>query len=91
MAYLKDFPVDRLKIDKAFVGNLEDEPANIAILKAIVALGHSFGLKVVAEGVETAYQQAFLHGIGCDELQGFYFSKPLPLADFLQLLKKSSA
>jgi diguanylate cyclase (GGDEF)-like protein/PAS domain S-box-containing protein len=90
MAYLKDFPVDRLKIDKAFVGNLEDEPANIAILKAIVALGHSFGLKVVAEGVETAYQQAFLHGIGCDELQGFYFSKPLPLADFLQLLKKSS-
>ncbi|MDO9240600.1 MAG: EAL domain-containing protein, partial [Methylicorpusculum sp.] len=88
MAYLKDFPVDRLKIDKAFIGNLEDEPANIAILKAIIALGHSLGLKVVAEGVETAYQQAFLHGIGCDELQGYYFSKPLPLADFLLLLKK---
>lgn len=88
MAYLKDFPVDRLKIDKAFVGNLEDEPANIAILKAIIALGHSFGLKVVAEGVETAYQQAYLHGMGCDELQGYYFSKPLPLADFLLILKE---
>lgn len=88
MAYLKDFPVDRLKIDKAFVGNLENEPANVAILKAIIALGHSFGLKVVAEGVETAYQQAYLHGMGCDELQGYYFSKPLPLADFLLILKK---
>lgn len=86
MAYLKDFPVDRLKIDKAFVGNLETEPANIAILKAIIALGHSLELKVVAEGVETAYQQAFLHGIGCDELQGYVFSKPLPEAAFLQLL-----
>lgn len=86
MAYLKDFPVDRLKIDKAFVGNLETESANIAILKAIVALGHSLGLKVVAEGVETAYQQAFLHGIGCDELQGYYFSKPLPAEAFMELL-----
>lgn len=90
MAYLKDFPVDRLKIDKAFVGNLENEPTNIAILKAIIALGHSLGLKVVAEGVETAYQQAFLHGIGCDELQGYYFSKPLPLSDFLLMLKNKA-
>jgi len=86
MAYLKDFPVDRLKIDKTFVGDLETESANIAILKAIVALGHSLGLKVVAEGVETAYQQAFLHGIGCDELQGYYFSKPLPAEAFVALL-----
>lgn len=78
MAYLKDFPVDRLKIDQVFVSHLETEPSNIAILKAIVALGHSLGMKVIAEGVETAYQQAFLLGIGCDELQGYFFSKPLP-------------
>ncbi|WP_333876012.1 putative bifunctional diguanylate cyclase/phosphodiesterase [Methylobacter sp.] len=89
MAYLKDFPVDRLKIDKTFVLDLETESANIAILKAIVALGHSLGLKVVAEGVETAYQQAFLHGIGCDELQGYYFSKPLPADALLKLLTNS--
>ncbi len=79
MAYLKDFPVDRLKIDQVFVSHLESEPSNIAILKAIIALGHSLDMKVIAEGVETAYQQAFLHGIGCDELQGYHFSKPLPM------------
>jgi|WetSurMetagenome_2_1015567.scaffolds.fasta_scaffold00158_28 diguanylate cyclase (GGDEF)-like protein/PAS domain S-box-containing protein len=82
MAYLKDFPVDRLKIDQVFVSRLEAEPSNIAILKAIVALGHSLGMKVIAEGVETAYQQAFLHGIGCDELQGYFFSKPLSTEAF---------
>lgn len=89
MAYLKDFPVDRLKIDKAFVGTLETEPANVAILKAIIALGHSLGLKVIAEGVETDYQKAFLHGIGCDELQGYHFSKPLPAAAFEEFLLKN--
>ncbi len=86
MSYLKDFPVDRLKIDQAFVSRLETEPSNIAILKAIIALGHSLNMKVIAEGVETAYQQAFLHGIGCDELQGYFFSKPLPVEAFEKLL-----
>jgi diguanylate cyclase (GGDEF)-like protein/PAS domain S-box-containing protein len=86
MAYLKDFPVDRLKIDQVFVSHLETEPSNIAILKAIIALGHSLGMKVIAEGVETAYQQAFLHGIGCDELQGYFFSKPLPTENFELLM-----
>ncbi len=88
MSYLKDFPVDRLKIDKTFVDDLEGAPAKAAILNAIVALGHSLGLKVIAEGVETAYQQAFLHGIGCDELQGYFFSKPLPAEAFEALLRR---
>lgn len=86
MAYLKDFPVDRLKIDQVFVSHLETEPSNIAILKAIIALGHSLDMKVIAEGVETAYQQAFLHGIGCDELQGYYFSKPLAINAFKEFI-----
>ena len=86
MAYLKDFPVDRLKIDQVFVSHLEEEPSNIAILKAIIALGHSLEMKVIAEGVETAYQKAFLHGIGCDELQGYHFSKPVPMDAFAKLL-----
>jgi diguanylate cyclase (GGDEF)-like protein/PAS domain S-box-containing protein len=86
MAYLKDFPVDRLKIDKVFVANLETESANTAILKAIIALGHSLGLRVVAEGVETSYQREFLKDIGCDELQGYIFSKPLPFEGFLEIL-----
>jgi len=86
LAYLKDFPIDRLKIDKAFVSNLEHDPANTAILKAIIILGQSLGLKVIAEGVETAYQHEYLQSIGCDELQGYYFSKPLPVDQFEALL-----
>ena len=86
MAYLRDFPVDRLKIDRTFVATLETVPSNVAILKAIIGLGHSLNLRVIAEGVETPYQQAFLHGIGCDELQGYLFSKPLPAAAFEALL-----
>jgi EAL domain-containing protein (putative c-di-GMP-specific phosphodiesterase class I) len=88
MAYLKDFPVDRLKIDKVFIANLETDAASVAILKAIVALGHSLDLKVVAEGVETDFQRTFLHGIGCDELQGYLFSRPLPSDSLLELLAK---
>ncbi|WP_445371200.1 putative bifunctional diguanylate cyclase/phosphodiesterase [Methylomonas sp. HW2-6] len=86
MAYLKDFPVDRLKIDKAFVGNLEQESTDAAILKAIIALGHSLGLKVVAEGVETAQQSAYLLENACDEAQGYWFGQPLPEAEFCALL-----
>ncbi len=90
MAYLKDFPVDRLKIDKTFVDDLETMPAKAAILRAIVGLGHALNMKVVAEGVETYNQQAYLSGIGCDEIQGYYFSKPLPAEAFLTLLQQPS-
>jgi diguanylate cyclase (GGDEF)-like protein/PAS domain S-box-containing protein len=86
LAYLKDFPVNQLKIDKAFVSNLEKDPANKAILKTIIILGQSLGKKVIAEGVETIYQYEYLKSIGCDELQGYYFSKPLPSIEFEALL-----
>ncbi len=86
LAYLKDFPIDRLKIDKVFVSNIEQEPANKAILKAIIVLGQSLGIEVIAEGVETKYQYDYLKSIGCDELQGYYYSKPLPEQAFEQLL-----
>jgi len=76
-----------LKIDKAFVSNLENDPANTAILKAIIVLGQSLGMKVIAEGVETRYQHDYLQSIGCDELQGYYFSKPLPAIEFEELLQ----
>jgi diguanylate cyclase (GGDEF)-like protein/PAS domain S-box-containing protein len=89
LAYLKDFPIDRLKIDKAFVSNLENDPANTAILKAIIVLGQSLGMKVIAEGVETRFQHDYLQSIGCDELQGYYFSKPLPAIEFEKLLQTS--
>ena len=88
MTYLKDFPVDRLKIDQGFVYNLEDVPRNEAILKAIVTLGHNLGLKVIAEGVETQFQRDFLYSIGCDEMQGYFFSTPIPANQFLDMAKR---
>ena len=86
LAYLKDFPIDCLKIDQAFVRRLEDEPANAAILKAIVVLGQSLNMKVVAEGVETEFQKAHLKALGCDLYQGYLFSKPVPEHAYEQFL-----
>jgi diguanylate cyclase (GGDEF)-like protein len=84
LSYLNRFPLDRLKIDRAFVHDMLDAPTDLAIIKAIIKLGHELGLRVVAEGVETAHEAQVLRGIGCDELQGFLFSKPLPPAQLAQ-------
>jgi len=87
MAYLKSFPLDRLKVDRTFVTSLATSEKDRAIFKAILSLAHNLGLQVVAEGVETADQYYFLRDIGCEEVQGFYFSMPLPAADFERLLQ----
>lgn len=81
IGYLKHFPVDNLKIDQSFVRGLEADSSNQAILKAIVVLGHNLGLNVIAEGVETAAERDFLASIGCDEMQGFFYSKALSPED----------
>jgi len=78
MGYLKHFPIDNLKIDRSFVWELEQDSANQAILKAIVSLGQNLGLNVIAEGVETELQRDFLISIGCNEMQGYLYSKPIP-------------
>lgn len=91
MSYLKHFPIDNLKIDKSFVWELEQDSANQAILKAIVALGHNLGLNVIAEGVETESQRDFLMSIGCDEMQGYLYSKPLPLDAIERLISPNPA
>ena len=83
MSYLKQFPIDTLKIDRCFVRDLPSDKDDAAIVRAIVGLGGSFNLSLVAEGVETDEQASFLLGIGCDEAQGYLYCRPLPESEFL--------
>lgn len=83
---LKDLPVDVLKIDMRFIRDLEDNPRSEPILKSIVQMTKNLGLLVIVEGVETKAQLDFLIAIDADEIQGFYFSRPLPVKEFEALL-----
>lgn len=80
--YLYRFPIDKLKIDKSFIQNIHNAPSNFAVIKAIIALGHTMGLEVVAEGVEHANDVPLLRNAGCDEYQGYYFARPMPASAF---------
>jgi diguanylate cyclase (GGDEF)-like protein len=89
MSYLRRFPIDKLKIDRVFINEIVSRPEDASIVQAIVSLAHNLRLKVVAEGVETLEQLDFLKAAGCDEYQGFHFSRPLPAADFERLMRES--
>ena len=86
LAYLKRFPIDILKIDQSFVRDLATDPNDVAIVKTIIAMAHTLGMRVIAEGVETYAQLEFLRRQGCDGSQGYYCSKPLTADDFTELL-----
>jgi EAL domain-containing protein (putative c-di-GMP-specific phosphodiesterase class I) len=85
MNYLKRFPLDELKIDKSFVSGTPEDPTNCAIVKAVIVLAHSLGMRVVAEGVEEDPQRAMLQGLGCDVFQGYLCSPPLAAAQFIDI------
>ncbi|MEW5770944.1 MAG: EAL domain-containing protein [Pseudomonadota bacterium] len=91
LGYLKRFPVDCLKIDRSFVRELGQDADDAAITRAIIQLGHSLNLRVVAEGVENREQMDFVRRHGCDEIQGYYFSPPLPEPEFVALLRAQAA
>ncbi|WP_456015897.1 EAL domain-containing response regulator [Pseudomonas fluorescens] len=86
LAYLRRFPIDTLKIDIAFIREVTTNPQDAAITRTIIELAHSLSLQVVAEGVETQDQLAFLKAAGCDQIQGYLFSRPLPAATLERLL-----
>ncbi len=88
LAYLKRFPVGKLKIDRSFVRDLEVDPDDRAIASTILSMGRSLRLKVLAEGVETAEQCAILRGMGCELVQGYHFSRPLPPEQLVEFLMK---
>jgi EAL domain-containing protein (putative c-di-GMP-specific phosphodiesterase class I) len=85
LAYLRRFSIDRLKIDQSFVRDLLEDSSSAAIARAIISLSHNLGLSVIAEGVETREQLAFLCAHDCDEMQGYLFSRPVP-PDALEVL-----
>jgi diguanylate cyclase (GGDEF)-like protein/PAS domain S-box-containing protein len=87
LSYLRKFPIDALKIDQSFVGQITTVPDETVIVKAVIGLGRSLKLRVVAEGVETQEQMAFLQAHQCDEAQGYYFSRPVLPEQFARLLK----
>jgi diguanylate cyclase (GGDEF)-like protein/PAS domain S-box-containing protein len=87
LAYLKRLPLDQLKIDQSFVRDVLVDSNDAVIAKTVVALAQSFGLGVIAEGVETEAQRDFLASVGCQAYQGYFFSRPLPLADFERFVR----
>jgi EAL domain-containing protein (putative c-di-GMP-specific phosphodiesterase class I)/CheY-like chemotaxis protein len=86
LSHLKRFPFDKIKMDISFVREVTHDPGSAAIAKTIIAMAHYLNLRVIAEGIETEGQLSYLRLRGCDEMQGFYFSKALPCRDFEQLL-----
>ncbi len=89
LSYLKRFPVDVLKIDRSFIQDITEDSSDAMLVELILSLAEKMNINVIAEGVETEEQLAFLHKINCRLIQGYFFSKPLPLTEFEDFLKKS--
>jgi EAL domain-containing protein (putative c-di-GMP-specific phosphodiesterase class I) len=91
LTYLKRFPIDRLKIDRSFVLGMLEDSTHLAVIHAVIGLGHTLGLTVVAEGVETAEQADWLRELGCDVGQGYFFARPMTAAAFSRYLDPTVA
>jgi EAL domain-containing protein (putative c-di-GMP-specific phosphodiesterase class I) len=91
LAQIKRYPIDTLKVDRSFIHGLTENPGDKAITEAIISMGKTLSLTVIAEGVETQEQAAFLREHACDEMQGYYFNKPIPGDEFAGLLRQHAS
>jgi EAL domain-containing protein (putative c-di-GMP-specific phosphodiesterase class I) len=91
LSYLKRLPLSQLKIDRSFVQDVLTDPSDAVIARTIVALGHSLGLSVIAEGVETAEQRDVLASMECDAFQGYLYSRPVPIDAFVSAAAQTPA
>jgi len=89
LSYLKRFPLDVLKIDQSFVADVPDDEDDAAIIDTIIAMGHRLKFSVIAEGVETEAQADFLREHGCDNVQGYFYDRPMPSKDLVSRLSKA--
>jgi EAL domain-containing protein (putative c-di-GMP-specific phosphodiesterase class I) len=87
LAYLKRLPLEQLKIDQSFVRDVATDKSNAIMVRTIINIASNFGLEVIAEGVETDEQLAFLRQYGCNKFQGYLFGKPVPVAEFERLCR----
>ena len=88
LSYLKQFDIDYIKIDRSFVSNICENQSDKALSEAIIVMAHKSGVKTIAEGVETKEQRDMLFGFGCVYFQGYYFSRPVRIAEFEKLLEE---
>jgi EAL domain-containing protein (putative c-di-GMP-specific phosphodiesterase class I) len=91
LSYLQSFPFDKIKIDQAFISNLDRNVQSTAIIRAVIGLGHGLSLPVSAEGVETKEQMNFLKRESCDEVQGFLFGRPQPIEAYAHLVGREAS
>jgi EAL domain-containing protein (putative c-di-GMP-specific phosphodiesterase class I) len=91
LSYLQSFPFDKIKIDQAFISNLDRNAQSTAIIRAVIGLGHGLNLPVSAEGVETNEQMNFLKRESCDEVQGFLFGRPQPIEAYADLVGREAS